>query len=99
MVSRGSGAAIPETVERRLIAGEQVAVAMGNACDRPGCVAVSGVALGLVGGILPEAPTLLRPGGGQLGLLPMVGQPQIATREEGTGRSGFLQPDGAAGRG
>jgi len=80
-------------MQRLAVAGEQVAVAVGDAGHGARCGAVGGIAVGLVGEILPELPAAIRPGIGHLRLFAMVGEPEIAARQDRVGADRFFQPD------
>src|SRR6185437_8621032 len=78
------------------VAGEQIAVAVGDAGNGARDGAVGGVALALVGGILPESPAATGPRVGHHRILAWIGQPEIALGEDGAGADRLAQPDAAA---
>ena len=78
-----------------LVAGEQVAVAMGDAGNGARRRAIGGGLDALVGDVLPEPPAAIGPGIGHLGLLVVVGQPEVALRQDRIGAD-RLGPDAAA---
>src|SRR6185437_5706241 len=75
------------------VAGKQVAVAMGDAGNRARDRAEGGVALALVGGVLPEPPAATGPRVGHYRILAWIGQPEIALGEDGVGAHRLAQPD------
>src|SRR5215210_5686057 len=85
--------AVPEPVEGVGIAGEQIAITIGDAGHRPRLRAVSDVGFGLVGSVLPELPAAIGPCPGDLGLLAIVGQPEIAARQQRTGLHRLAQAE------
>src|SRR5262245_52028530 len=78
----GAAAAAPELLQLLLVAGEQVAVTVGDAGNGARRGAVGGLVGALVGHVLPELPAAVRPGKRHLGLLARVGDPQVALRQD-----------------
>src|ERR1700757_4452047 len=72
----GAAAAAPELLQLLFVAGEQVAVTVGDAGNGARRGAVGGLVGALVGHVLPELPAAVRPGKRHLGLLARVGDPQ-----------------------
>src|SRR5690348_3599143 len=83
----------PVSMQLHSVAGEQVAVAVGDAGNGARDGAVGRVALALVGGVLPEPPAATGPRVGHHRILTRVGQPQVALGEDGVGTDRLAQPD------
>ena len=69
---------------------------MADAGDSPRHGAVCRVGRSLVGNVLPEAPALVGPGVWHFRFLAIVGEPEVAAREEGLRTDRRVQPQAGA---